>query len=135
LYLFGFKGNLFAGRDYQVTLLSRTAPLFGILRFTPTMGTNRFLHGGTMHDDGSFIMGRGWIVPTGRNGIDLIASVKVFFVTIFGIVMRKYRRIPRAVKLSRAAVKTLGGFVQENVAAGQNDFMRICINIQKKNIM
>jgi hypothetical protein len=79
-----------------------------------------------MHDNGSFIMGRGWIVPTGRNGIDLIASVKVFFVTIFGIVMRKDRRIPRAIKLARAAVKTLGRFVQENIAARQNDFMSSC---------
>jgi hypothetical protein len=71
-------------------------------------------------------MGGGWVVPMGRNGIYLIAFIVGLFVTIFGIVMRKYRRIPRAIKLARAAVKTLGRFVQENIAARQNDFMSSC---------
>lgn len=122
--LFGIKGELFSSRSYPISFFSRTTPLLGILRSAPTVRAAGFLHGRSVHDQRNFVL-RGWrFYPMRRNRVDLFLLAKGLLIPIFGIVVRKDRRIPRTIKLARASMKTFGGFVKENVATRQNDLMR-----------
>jgi hypothetical protein len=122
--LFGIKGKLFSRWSYPISFFSRTTPLLGILRSAPTVRAAGLLHGRSVHDQRNFVL-RGWrFDPMRRNRVDLFFLAKGLPIPIFGIIMRKDRRIPRTIKLARASMKAFGGFVKENVATRQNDLMR-----------
>jgi len=50
-----------------------------------------------------------------------------------GIIVRKETAVPAAIQLARPAVKTLGRFVKENVSRGENDFVRVAVEVFNKD--
>ena len=154
------KGKAFSRGCNPDTFSTGATPLHLILCPTPIVGTVRFVHARTNHVEFGQVRsvdqsrssrcililllwrvcrnGRrrrrfGRLLPGGGNGIMGFQSMILLVPAMGGIIMDKEGGIPSSIKAFGSSMKTLAGFIKQNVTRCQNHLVRPSLKIFNKN--